>query len=563
MRIPKSAEIESAMEALSAPGQIFEVAPCTIDGIDYKAFKNQPASMRQISLLCLQHGEADFLVLEGERLSFAETYRRAAIVANALTGRFAIRKGDRVGLAGRNSMEWVIAALAILNSGAILVPYNAWWQAGEMAYGLSDAEPAVIFADKRRLAILEGLAEAEGIRFIALSEDYRGASEASIDDLIADGGPETMPDVDVAPDDDVLILYTSGTTGYPKGAVTTNRALVAATMSLAGMAAATKAAMVGPEGEMPFQPAALVAGPLFHVAAFQIGFLMSMAIGRKVVMVSKWDAEEVLRLVEEEKITNCGGISAMTLDLIEAARKSDRDLPTLLDLTMGGAPFPPSSVGEVPEVFPGARPTCIYGLTETNAMGTVITRDAYLGRPASVGKAMAPLVEIRIADEAGATLPAAETGEILVKCVANCRAYWKRPEDSAAAFRDGWHLTGDLGYLDEEGYLFIVDRKKDIIIRGGENISSVEVEGVIFRHENVVEAAVFGLPDQRLGEIVAAVVRPQEGAEVDVEELKAFVAENLAYFKVPERVFVTAEPIPKTATLKFDKATLRQIYAGK
>ncbi len=561
MPIPKSAEIEAAFEALTAPGMPFEVITKTVDSVDYQGIGRQPANMAQLFMLCLQYGEADFLVLGDQRYSFAKTYSAAAMIAHALIERYKIKKGDRVGIAAKNSIEWLIVAIAVMASGAILVPYNAWWRRPELAYGIKDTQPDVIFADTSRLARFEGLPEAAGITFIGLEmKEPMAPAEAVFDDLVEKGVPTAMPEVDIDSSDDVLILYTSGSTGYPKGAVSTHEALVSAIMALSLIAAAVKLAIVGPDGEMPRPPAALVAGPFFHVAALHVGCLMSLVIGRRVVMIDKWDAEEVLRLIEKESITNCGGVPAMTLEVLEAAKTTKYDLSSILDMTTGGAPFPPGMISEVPEIIPGARTTCIYGLTETNALGTVITRDAYLDRPDSVGKALPPIVEIKIVDEEGTDLPTDEIGEILIKTIASARGYWNQPDDSAEAFQDGWHLTGDVGYLDEEGYLFISDRKKDIIIRGGENISSVEIEGVLYHHPDVAEVAVFGLPDERLGEIVAALIRPKPGRRVNKEALAEFAGEKLAYFKVPERFLEATEPIPKTATMKFDKPRLRDMF---
>jgi acyl-CoA synthetase (AMP-forming)/AMP-acid ligase II len=465
----------------------------------------------------------------------------------------------------RNYPEWVIAYCAIVHMGAVCVPMNAWWTADEMAYGMADSGTRLVIADEeraRRLATLPTRPTVLTVRTAAEVAAQLGFARA--EDELAQSPAALWYAPEISPDDDCSIMYTSGSTGAPKGAVSTHRAQVAASMNylvtgLALLALSEKAGVKPAE-----QQVMLLNVPLFHITGLVPVLLVSIAIGRKMVIMHKWDAGEALRLIEAERCTYFVGVPTMSLELMQHPDRHKYDLSSLVDIASGGAPRPPEHVERLASEFAGKHPVQGYGLTETNGVGAGNIRENYRSKPASTGRASAPLVELRIADgdgPVGEALPAGTVGEVCIRSVANCRGYWNKPEATAAAFvGDGWFRTGDLGLIDEDGYLFIVDRKKDIIIRGGENISCQEVESAIYAHPAVAECSVFGLPDERLGEVVGAVVYPKPGAALDPEALVDFLRGNLAAFKLPARVWMAADQLPKLGSAKIDKVTLRKHY---
>ncbi len=346
--------------------------------------------------------------------------------------------------------------------------------------------------------------------------------------------------------------------------MSTQRAIVSGSLNylVTGLALLQLSAASG--AVAPEQQVMLLNVPLFHITGSVPVLLVSVAIGRKMIIMHKWDAGDALRLIAAEKATYFVGVPTMSLELMNHPDRGKYDLSSLVDIASGGAPRPPEHVERLQDTFPGKHPVQGYGLTETNGVGAGIYRDNYLTKPASTGRAAAPLVEIGIFAAADGPLvaqPTATVGEVCIRTVANCRGYWRNEAATKAAFvAGGWFRTGDLGRLDEDGYLFIVDRKKDIIIRGGENISCQEVESALYAHPAVAEASVFGLPDERLGEIVGAVVHAKPGAALESEALTAFVARDLASYKVPAQVWFSAEPLPKLGSAKIDKVTLRAVY---
>ncbi len=555
---PPPPTIEQVIATLTAPDGQFPTCEQQIRGNTYRVFQNAPANLRDMFAYCLQHGPKDFVVYDGERLSFAETHRRAARLANALIEQYGIAKGDRIAIAMRNLPEWIIAYMAVTSSGAVAVPMNAWWVTEELAFGLDDSGARLVIADRERLERILPLRADRDIKLIlARADGLPPEGVADLDAVIAGGSSDTMPEVAIEPDDDLSIMYTSGSTGYPKGAVSTHRGVISVVMNWVVMGIAVQI-LDGTFGQEPVdQPSALVAIPLFHVTACNALFLLSVIPGRKLVLMHKWDVGKALQLIEAERITTFNSVPTQTFELLTAPNRGDYRLDSLMDLGAGGAARPPDHVARLKAAFPTSRPNMGYGLTETNAIGAVNGRDEYLGRPASVGKASAPMAEIKIIDNQGNDLPSGERGEICIKSAANVRGYWNRPDDTAAAFVDGWLHTGDVGYLDDEGYLFIVDRIKNVIIRGGENVAGLEVEAVLHAHEAVAEVAVFGLPDERLGETVAAVIQVTPGRSLDAAGLTAYAGEHLAAFKVPSRIWFQDTPLPRIASGKIDRRGLQ------
>lgn len=565
--------LDEVIAGIIAPGGPLGVADASVRGVDLPVFAAAPPSMREfLAYFFAVQGPREFLVFGTERLTFADVQARALNFAAMLQHRHGIAKGDRVGVAMRNYPEWVIAYCAILHLGAVCIPMNAWWTAEEMAYAITDSGARLVVADEeraRRLATLSCIPAVLTVRTSA--EVATGLGFARTEDELARSPANLWYSCDISPDDDCTIMYTSGSTGAPKGAVSTHRAQVAASMNylvtgLALLALSERAGVKPAE-----QQVMLLNVPLFHITGLVPVLLVSIAIGRKMVIMHKWDAGEALRLIEAERCTYFVGVPTMSLELMQHPDRHKYDLSSLVDIASGGAPRPPEHVDRLAGEFPGKHPVQGYGLTETNGVGAGNIRENYRSKPASTGRASAPLVELRIAagdGPVGDALPPGTVGEVCIRSVANCRGYWNKPEATASAFvGDGWFRSGDLGYLDEEGYLFIVDRKKDIIIRGGENISCQEVESAIYAHPAVAECSVFGLPDERLGEVAGAVVYPKPGAALEPDALVDFLRGNLAAFKLPARVWMAAEQLPKLGSAKIDKVTLRkhyrEVWAGK
>ena len=503
-------------------------------------------------IFCTMNGQTDAVVAGDERLSFADLHRHAQRLARALVGS-GIAKGDRVGVAMRNCPAWIVAYMAILEAGGVATLINGWWAPEEMRHALELVEPKLVICDAGRAKKIED--GCGGCRVVTLAVE-KPLAEALAPLL---GGPEGTPPP-VMPEDDATILFTSGSTGLAKGAVSTHRAVTtgvyAYTISLATLLGIKES-----RGEAPTDPLkTLVNVPLFHVTGEVPVLLNSFVIKRTMVLMPKWDAGEALRLIEAEKITYFVGVPTMSLELMQHPDRDKYDLASLTDIAAGGAARPVAHVKRLEESFKGAQPALGYGLTETNAVGCGNFWSNYHDKPASTGRAHKPIVELAILGPGDAHLPSGERGEIAIRSAANIRGYWNNEEATKAAFTaDGYFRTGDIGYLDEDDYLFIVDRKKDIVIRGGENISAQEVEAALYANPAVSEAAVFGLADERLGEVPAAVVYCEKGG-LDADALRASVAQHIAEFKVPERIWFSADPLPKLGTGKIDKVRLREHY---
>ena len=508
---------------------------------------------------CAQHADATFIVDGDERLTFAETYAAAARVAHVLVGGYGVKKGDRVGIAMRNAPSWIVLYMGIVMAGGVATLLNGWWQGGELCDGIDDVGATLVFVDGPRAKRLGECGRPTGAEIVVL--DIAQPLNTALAPVYAKGG-EDAPLPEIGPDDLATILFTSGSTGQSKGAYSTHRAVVQGTFNYIAMALMMLqiATEDGTVKDPAPQHAILMTVPLFHVTGEIPMLLVSFAIGRKMVMMPKWNALEAMTLIQNERITNFTGVPLMSWEILNHPDRAKFDLSTIQSFAAGGAPRPPEHVRRLNDEMP-APPALGYGLTETNAVGAGSFSTNYLDKPNSTGRASKPLVDLAILDDDGKPVAQGERGEISIRSVANFSGYWNRPEATAACMTaDGYFRTGDIGYLDEDGYLFIVDRKKDIIIRGGENISCQEVEAAIYEHPAVAEACVFGLPDERLGEIVGAVVHFHPGQALADEDMRGFLSERLAAFKVPARLWYHDDPLPKLGTEKIDKVGLRTRY---
>jgi acyl-CoA synthetase (AMP-forming)/AMP-acid ligase II len=547
--------MDDGIARLTATGGPMGLTEVTVCGRSYPMIGATPPSLpHYFAHYCAVHADTTFLVAGDERLTFGQVHEQAGRVARALVA-CGTQRGDRIGIAMRNSPSWIALYMGISMAGGIAVLLNGWWQSEEFANALTEVECSIVFADPPRA---KRLAEVPGLtaRVVAI-DDVRPLAQALTSfatDLAID-----LPEL--GPDDLATILFTSGSTGQSKGALSDHRAVLSGTLNFL----ASALVMLGlstEDGKPPQgQPSTLLNVPLFHVTAEVPVMLQSFAMGRKLVLMPKWDAEEAMRLIEAEKVSYFVGVPLMSFEILTHPNRAAYDLSSVTDFAAGGAPRPVEHVRRIDEEMGGGAPLIGYGLTETNGVGCGNWRENYLAKPNSTGRASPPLVDLAILDDSGKPVVQGQRGEVAIRSVANFREYWNRPEATAAAFTvDGYFLTGDIGYLDADGYLFIVDRKKDIIIRGGENISCQEVEAAIYENPAVAEAAVFGLADERFGEVPGAVVHFHAGDELTERQLQEFLSQHIAAFKVPARIWVANDPLPRLGTEKIDKVGLRAKY---
>jgi long-chain acyl-CoA synthetase len=553
---------QEAATAITAPGERYEVQTIEVGGVAMRAFTNAPPSLRELFATARDRGDATFLVYEDERWSFAEVMRHVDAMAALLVDRYGVAPGDRVAIGMRNYPEWVISFAAITSIGAVSVSLNAWWTPDELAYALDDCGATVLIADVERVERSLGACRRLGCRTLAVRAP--GDLPPGVDrweDLRPLGA--SMPGVVVTSDHDATILYTSGTTGEPKGAVSTHRAVVQALMGFGCKTAIDKLRrppapeLIEPAGP----PVFILIVPLFHVTGCVPVMLSCFSAGLKLVMMYRWDADRALELIERERVTNFVGVPTQSWDLLESPRFATTDTSSLVSVGGGGAPAPPELVRRVASSFKSGKPNIGYGMTETNAYGPGNSGVDYVEHPTSTGRAT-PILEIAVRDEIGRDLAPGVRGEIWFKGPCLIRGYWNKPEATAETIVDGWLRTGDIGRIDDEGFVYVEDRAKDMVLRGGENVYCAEVEAAIYEHPAVYEAAVFGVPHERLGEEVATVVYVRPGHEVTEEELRAHVAERLAGFKVPSVVRVVHEALPRNPAGKILKRELRDSLAA-
>lgn len=545
---------EQAATQLIQTDPRFALTETDIRGVRYRVFANAPDNLRDFLEQCGDAYEGrDALVYQGQRWSHVELCRDVKRLANALASQYQVRPGEPVAMALRNYPELPILILAVAALGAVAVPLNAWWSGEELAYALRDCGARLVFADAPRLERLQPLAARLALQPVAV----RAPGPARYEDLIAAGDDRAWPEAAIAADDDFAVLYSSGSTGHPKGVALTHRGAISAVYSWLLVRAMMPLVTDPPPPPPAWPPASLVTTPLFHVTALQANFLQGLANGATLVLMYKWDAEEAVRLIERERISRFTGVPTQSAELMEAARRLGARLDSLQAIGAGGAKRPAAQVGQLAEAFPNAAIASGWGMTETNALGITLAGPDYVAHPEAAGRPTPPLQEVRLVDGNGRPVPTGEVGELTVKSPANMRAYLNQPEETADTLRNGWLYTGDLARMDEDGLIYIVDRKKSIILRGGENVACLEVEGALHRHPDVVEAGVFPIPDPRLGETVGAAVLLKPGADPDQTALTDFLAGHLARFKIPERIWFRQTPLPRGGTDKIDRRALR------
>lgn len=554
------AELNAAWAELTAPGAPFEIGETMVRGASLRGFRNAPPTVREVWLSTLPFAARDYLVYEGERLTYAEAHDLVGRIAAWMSAQ-GVRHGDRIAIAMRNYPEWMLIYWAAVSSGIAVVGMNAWWTAAEMAYAFKDSAPKIVFADTERLArIGEQPGMAGEALVVAVRAPALTAGVIPWSEVVA--RPGALPDVAIDPDDDACIFYTSGTTGFPKGAQLTHRGCVNNLMNMvfAGQvtALATQRATgvaVDPDAPPPV-PVSLITTPLFHVTANNCGAYATTAAGGKMVLMYRWDPAEALKLIEREKVTAASGVPVMARELVTHPDFGKYDTSSLLTVGGGGAQLQPDLVAKIDQTVATARPNTGYGMTETCGIITSISGDFFVDKPASCGRAM-PSFEAKVVDDLGEEVPPGQPGELLVRGASVIKGYINRPEATADSIRDGWLRTGDVARIDEDGFIFLVDRKKDMVLRGGENVYCVEVEAAIHQNHAVAECCVFGVPDDRLGEEVGAAVVLRPGEELTPDELRAHCAARIARHKIPRYIWILGEPLPRNASGKFLKRELR------
>jgi len=567
--------IAEAHAFLTAPGVVFEMEEKEIRGQKIRVWKNAPPTIRDSFLIGRAHGEKTFLVLDDDRATF-EAFARAAITfAHELIAK-GVKKGDRVAIIMRNLPEWPVAFYGASLTGAIVTPLNAWWTGEELEYGLMDSGSKIVICDaglyQRVKEHLDNCPALEHAYVARLTDDVDDISDPVVvkfEDVVGkvndwiklDDKP--LPDVAIDSDDDATIFYTSGTTGRPKGALGTHRNMMSNIMA-AGISGARTYLRRGEMPPMP-DPAApqksiLLSVPFFHATGCHAIMSPMLFAGNKIVLMHKWDAERAMQLIEAEKITNAGGVPTIAWQLIEHPNRSKYDLSSLEGVSYGGAPSAPELVRKIVETFPKSQPGNGWGMTETSATFTHHQGEDYENRPSSCGPAI-PVCEMKIIGPKGETLGPNEVGELCGRGPNVVKEYWNKPEATAETFVDGWVHTGDLARIDEEGFCYIIDRAKDMLIRGGENIYCVEVENVLYEHPAVMDAAIVAVPHRTLGEEPGAVVHLKPGMTATEDELRHLVASKLAAFNVPVKVVFWPETLPRNANGKILKTELKKVFA--
>ena len=559
---------DQVKDALCAPGMPFEMETVEIEGVPTRVWKNALPNLAVLAAHAnASFGDREFVVYEDERVTYAAWHRAVATLAQALQER-GVKKGDRVALAMRNLPEWPVAFFAAAVTGAIVVPLNAWWTGEELAFGLADSGATVLICDAERWdRISPYKAEMPALAHVMVARAGAAAmAEPAITLESIIGSPKSyadladlpLPDVAIAPDDAATIFYTSGTTGKPKGALGSHRNLLTNGFSSAYSGAATMLRRGDPLPE-PSIRASLLVIPMFHVTACSASMIPTIQAGHKIVFLHKWDTVKAFEIIEREKINATGGVPFIAWQLIEHPDRAKYDLSSIDAISYGGAPSAPELVSKIYEIF-GAFPGNGWGMTETMATVTSHVAEDYLNRPDSCGPAVA-VSDVKIMSEDGSTeLPVGEVGELWARGPQIVKGYWNRPDATAETFVDGWVRTGDLARVDDEGFCFIVDRAKDMIIRGGENIYSSEVENILYEHPAVTDAALIGIPHQTLGEEPAAVVHLAPGMTASEDELREYVSERLAKFKVPVRIIFTQDTLPRNANGKILKRDLKALF---
>ena len=558
-------ELKSTWDEMTGPGQLFEIETLQVRGAPMRSYKHAPGSLREIWLGTAAHGDREYLIFEDERCTYTQAHEFTASIAHWLS-RQGVQPGDRVAIAMRNYPEWMLAYWAVVSMGAVVVGMNAWWVAHEMEFALKDSAPKVMICDKERLVRFSEISQQFPELIVTAVRLREPAPDGVVDWVEVINTDPSLPDVSIDPDDYACIFYTSGTTGTPKGAQLTHRGCVANLMNIgfgrALQGAALAKAGLKPKGSMAPDEVnvALVATPLFHVTGNNCVAQGIAATGGKLVLMYKWDAGEALRIVEAEKVTAFSAVPMMSREMLIHPDFAKRDTSSLKTMGGGGAAVQPDLTQKMHDTMKNAAPNAGYGMTETSGIISALSADYLVDRPTSVGRAM-PTFEAKCVDGNGNTVATGETGELWVRGACVIKGYLNRPEATAETITDGWLHTGDIAFMDEDDFIHLVDRAKEMVLRGGENVYCAEVESAIFAYDGVSECVVFGVEDERLGEEVGAAIFPKEGVALDVGQLRGHLKQKMASYKIPRYIWLVDAPLPRNANGKFVKREVRDALA--
>lgn len=577
----QSSEYHTAIREVTAQGQPYETETVRVGNVEYIGFVNAPRNLCELYRSALRFGDQEFYVYQQERYTYEAAWNLAAQVANRLMEQ-GCAAGDRVGISFRNYPEWIWAFMGITSIGGVAVAMNAWWSDEEMIYGIKDSGLKTLIVDQQRYDQVRDHIDELGLVVITVRTDDQPQS-TTWEEWVS-GASQSMPEVDVSPSQPATLLYTSGSTAHPKGVLSTHLAI---TNALLGWEAGGSIGMLAMQlrrrrefdehaeelqladdeqserantpakAEIPV-PSSILSVPLFHVTGLTVQMLTSFRVGRKLVGMYKWDVEEALRIIQDEQITSFNGVPTMAWELTQSPNLKKYDLTSLQSAGGGGAPMAPEQARQIDRKLAKGGQGTGWGMTETQGLATSIGGEPYRERPRSCGRAIPPLVKVKAVGDDGEDLGPGETGELCIWGIMNFREYWNQPEATMETLNNGWVRTGDIGHLDDEGFVYITDRKKDIVIRGGENIGCQEVEAVLYEHPDVLECSVFGIPDERLGETVGAVVCTRSDSELSEKQLQEFALEHLARFQVPERIWIGTRRLPRTASEKIFKRQIRE-----
>ena len=556
--------LRKSAEQMMAPGLPYEIEEREFDGIRYRTFKNTKTTVKELLDSGRAHGDVAFIVYEEENYSFKDFFAQVDAIGYQLVNRYGVKKGDRVAIAMRNYPEWMMVYVAVVSLGAIVVPLNSWGQKAELEYGITDSGACVVFCDEQRyLHIADSLGALNTRAVVTRTSLDALADKAELyTDFIADGKGKDLPAFACSSEDPVMIMYTSGTTGLPKGALSNHRNIIQALTSFefhANTSAMANLDIIEKMLGSGLQPTSLLAVPLFHVSGCYALFLLSLLGGRRLVMMYKWDAGKALKLIESKRITTLSAVPSMVMDVLEHPDFDKTDTSSLSAIGGGGTACPPKFSRLVYEKVESPYLGSGYGMTESNAICASGTGAAFKYKPTSSGT-LSPIVDFKTVDEEGNERPRGATGEIWLKSPTVIKEYWNKPEASAKTFHQGWLATGDIGYIDDENFVFVVDRAKDMVIRGGENIASAEIESCVTEMPEIHEVAAFGVPHEKLGEELAVAITLQPGARCSEDAVREHVKGKLAGFKVPTYVWICSQPLPRNASGKLLKKQIQNDY---